>query len=183
AIEDVLEYLLAALDLELEESRLFEIGGPARVADAALMREYAGQVGLRRALLRVPLATPRISGFWLSVVTPVYASIGRALVESLRDDTLVRDDSAREMFPIRPRGFRKAIERALANEDREFAETRWSDALSAHQGRNWGGVRLGQRAVASRKLRVAASPHETFVPIQRIGGETGWYYGNGFWRL
>jgi uncharacterized protein YbjT (DUF2867 family) len=70
AIEDVLEYLLAALDLELEESRLFEIGGPDRVAYAALMREYARQAGLRRALIRVPLATPRVSGLWLSVVTP-----------------------------------------------------------------------------------------------------------------
>ena len=183
AIEDVLAYLLAALDLELEESRLFEIGGPDRVAYADLMREYARQAGLRRAVIRVPLATPRISGLWLSVVTPVYASIGRELIESLRNDTLVRDGSAREVFPIRPRGFRQAIERALANEDREFAETRWSDALSAYRGRNWGGVTLGQRAVASRKIRVAASPEQTFAPIQRIGGKTGWYYANGFWRL
>ena len=136
AIEDVLAYLLAALDLELEESRLFEIGGPDRVAYADLMREYERQAGLRRAVIRVPLATPRISGLWLSIVTPVYASIGRELIESLRNDTLVRDGSAREVFPIRPRGVRQAIERALANEDREFAETRWSDALSAYQGRN-----------------------------------------------
>jgi hypothetical protein len=119
----------------------------------------------------------------LSVVTPVYASIGRELIESLRNDTLVCDGSARVVFPIRPRGFRAAIERALANEDREFAETRWSDALSAYRGRNWGGVTLGQRAVASRTIRVAASPEQTFAPIQRIGGKTGWYYGNGFWRL
>jgi len=183
AIEDVLAYLLAALDLELEESRLFEIGGPDHVAYADLMREYARQAGLRRAVIRVPLATPRISGLWLSLVTPVYASIGRELIESLRNDTLVRDESAREVFPIRPRGVSQAIERALANEDREFAETRWSDALSAHQGRNWGGVTLGQRAVASRKIEVAASPQQTFAPIQRIGGKTGWYYANGFWRL
>ncbi|MDP9308297.1 MAG: SDR family oxidoreductase [Actinomycetota bacterium] len=183
AIEDVLAYLLAALDLELQESRLFEIGGPDRVTYADLMREYARQVGLRRTVIRVPLATPRISGLWLSVVTPVYASIGRELIESLRNDTLVRDGSAREVFPIRPRSFRQAIERALANEDREFAETRWSDALSAYQGRNWGGVTLGQRAVASRRIRVAASPEQTFSPIQRIGGKTGWYYANGFWRL
>jgi uncharacterized protein YbjT (DUF2867 family) len=185
AIEDVLAYLLTALDLDLElrESRLFEIGGPDRVTYADLLREYARQVGLRRAVFRVPFATPRISGLWLSVVTPVYANIGRELIESLRSDTLVDDESARELFPIRPRGFREAISRALANEDREFAETRWSDALSAYRGRNWGGVTLGQRAVASRAISVAASPEQTFAPIQRIGGNTGWYYANGFWRL
>jgi hypothetical protein len=119
----------------------------------------------------------------LSVVTPVYASIGRELIESLRGDTLVGDGSAREVFPIRPRGFQKAIERALANEDHEFAETRWSDALSAHRGRNWGGVTLGKRRVAARKIRIAASLEQAFAPIQRIGGTTGWYYANGFWRL
>jgi uncharacterized protein YbjT (DUF2867 family) len=183
AVTDVLDYLLAALDLELGASRLFEIGGPDRVTYADIMREYARQVGLRRAVIRVPLATPRLSGLWLNVVTPVYARIGRELVESLRNDTLVSDRSADEAFPIRPRGFCEAVERALANEDREFAETRWSDALSAYEGRNWGGVTLGQRAVVSRRVRVAASPAQTFAPIQRIGGETGWYYANGFWRL
>jgi len=183
AIEDVLAYLLAALDLDLEESRLFEIGGLDRVAYADLMREYARQARLQRAVVRVPFATPRISGVWLSLVTPVYASIGRELIESLRNDTVVQDGSAREVFPIRPRRVSQAIERALANEDREFAETRWSDALSAHQGRSWGGVTLGQRAVASRKIDVAASPEQTFAPIQRIGGKTGWYYADGFWRL
>jgi uncharacterized protein YbjT (DUF2867 family) len=183
AIEDVLAYLLAALDVELQESRLFEIGGPDRVAYSDLMREYARQVGLPRAVIRVPLATPRISGLWLSVVTPVYASIGRELIESLGNDTLVRDGAARGAFPIRPRGFSQAIARALANEDREFAETRWSDALSASPRQNWGGVTFGQRAVASHTIRVAASPQRTFAPIQRIGGKTGWYYANGFWRL
>ena len=121
-----------------------------RVAYADLMREYARQVGLRRAVIRVPFATPRISGLWLSLVTPVYASIGRGLIESLQNDTLVDDGSARNVFPIRPRGFSQAIARALANEDREFAETRWSDALSASPRQNWGGVTFGQRAVASR---------------------------------
>jgi uncharacterized protein YbjT (DUF2867 family) len=183
AIEDVLAYLIAALDFKLEESRLFEIGGPDHVEYADLMREYARQAGLRRVVVRVPFASPRISRVWLSLVTPVYASIGRALIESLRNDTLVHDGSSREAFPVRPRGVRQAIERALANEDREFAETRWSDARSAHQGRNWGGVTFGRRAVASRRIDVAASPQQTFAPIQRIGGKTGWYYANGFWRL
>ena len=79
------------------------------------MREYARQAGLRRALIRVPFATPRISGLWLSVMTPVYASIGRELVESLYNDTLVRDGSASDSFPIRPRGFAR-VDPARARE-------------------------------------------------------------------
>jgi uncharacterized protein YbjT (DUF2867 family) len=183
AIEDVFAYLVAALDLELDGHRLFQIGGPDRISYADLLREYAHQRRLRRALIRVPLATPRLSGLWLCVVTPVYASIGRKLIDSLGNDTLVADGSAHEAFSIRPRGYREAIERALAHEDREFAETRWSDALSAHRGRNWGGITFGRRAVASRSMRFALSPAHAFAPIQRIGGETGWYYGNTFWRM
>jgi len=99
AIEDVLAYLLAALDIGLEKSRIFEIGGPDRVAYVDLMREYARRAGLRRAVIRVPLATPRVSGLWLSAVTPVYASIGRKLIASLRNDTLVRDGSAPQDLP------------------------------------------------------------------------------------
>ncbi len=161
AVEDVLAYLHAALDLELEESLLFEIGGPDRVAYADLMREYARQAGLRRTVIRVPLATPRISGLWLSVVTPVYASIGRELIETLRNDTLVGDGAAREVFPIRPRGFREAIERALANEDREFAETRWSDALL-------GSERSREPAFASRHPTRARREALTGTTVMRI---------------
>jgi hypothetical protein len=80
-----LGYRLAAPDLDLDESTVFEIGGPDRVAYADLMRESARRAGLRRAVIRVPLATRRVFGVWLTVVTPAYASIGRELIESVRN--------------------------------------------------------------------------------------------------
>ena len=76
------------------------------------------------------------------------------------------------------------ITRAMQNEDNEFALTRWSDALSSTGlERSWGGVRLGNRLVDSRTVEVAVPAEEAFRPIRRIGGATGWYYGNGLWRL
>ncbi|MDE2729133.1 MAG: DUF2867 domain-containing protein, partial [Gemmatimonadota bacterium] len=57
---------------------------------------------------------------WLGLFTPVYARIGRKLVESLRNETVVVDESALEVFAIRPRGMSDAVRRALENEDREF---------------------------------------------------------------
>jgi uncharacterized protein YbjT (DUF2867 family) len=183
AIEDALAYLLAALERDRDESVVFDIGGSDRVTYAGLLREYADQRGVRRAFLPVPLLAPALSVVWLGLVTPVYRTIARALVDSLRNETIVRDPSALEAFAIRPRGVHEAIARALANEDREFAETRWSDAISANEPRSWGGVKLGQRLVASRAIRVAAPPGQAFALLQRIGGDTGWYYANGFWRL
>jgi len=184
AIEDVLDYLLAALDVPEGSSRTFEIGGPDRVCYGDIMREYARQRGLTRVMIPVPVLTPYLSSLWLGLVTPVYARIGRKLVEGLRNPTVVEDKSAWEAFPIRPRGLRQAIERAILNEDREFAETRWSDALSSSGVTpRWGGARFGSRIVDSRTATVNSPPEVAFVPIQRIGGQTGWYYGNWLWRL
>lgn len=182
AIEDVLAYLLAALDREPEGSELYEIGGADVLAYLDLMREYARQRGLRRTMIPVPVLTPRLSSLWLWLVTPVYAGVGRKLVDSLRNETVVRDPHALEVFAVRPRGAREAISRALAFEDKELAETRWSDEAFPERP-SYGGVRYGSRLVDVRTRYVPAPPAHAFAPIQRIGGEVGWYKGALLWRL
>ena len=184
AVEDLLAYLLAALDLPAGPSQVYEIGGPDQVSYGQIMQEYARQRGLTRWMIPVPLLTPYLSSLWLGLVTPLYARVGRKLVESLRNPTLVSNNLAARTFSVRPRSVREAIARALVNEDREFAETRWSDALSAGgPPRTWGGVRFGSRLVDSRTVTVPVPPEQAFAPIRRIGGRTGWYYGNWLWSL
>jgi uncharacterized protein YbjT (DUF2867 family) len=122
AIEDVVDYLIAAL--EHRESAIFEIGGEDRVSYGEIIREYARQRGLRRRLIRLPLLTPRISRLCLALITPVYGRVAAAMVESLRNETVVHTAAALEAFPVRPRGLKESIERALVNEDQDFAQTR-----------------------------------------------------------
>jgi len=184
AIEDVIAYLTAALDLPCGPSRIFEIGGADQVSYAEIMLEYARQRGLRRMLIPVPLLTPYVSSLWLGLTTPVYARVGKKLIESLRNPTVVTDPSAREAFPVQPMGLRLAIERARQYEDREFAVTRWSDAGSAAGSqRVWAGVKLGTRLIDARSVHVAAPPAAAFAPIRRIGGSRGWYYADWLWRV
>lgn len=184
AIEDVIAYLKKAVDLLIHASRIVEIGGADQVAYLDLMKEYAHQRGLKRWMIPVPVLSPRLSSLWLGLVTPVYARVGRELVDSLRNETIVRDRSADALFPIRPLGYREALKRALANEDREFAETRWSDAFSSvGTTRHWGGTKFGRRIVDSRSVQVPFPPAIAFRPIERLGGKTGWYYGNWLWRI
>jgi len=184
AIEDVIEYLVAALDRPVGTSEVFEIGGADRVSYADIMRVYARQRGLHRVMIPVPVLTPRLSSLWLALVTPIYARVGRKLVSSLRNETVVNDDRARREFGIRPMGVTDAIARALANEDRAIADTRWSDALSsAGRARQWGGIRFGPRVVDSRVTEVDAPPASAFRPIRQIGGAAGWYYADWLWRL
>ncbi len=184
AVEDLLAYLLAAVELPISASQVYEIGGPDQVSYGQIMQEYARQRGLTRWMIPVPLLTPYLSSLWLGLVTPLYARVGRKLVESLRNPTLVSNNLAASVFAVRPRSVRDAIARALVNEDREFAETHWSDALSsAGQSQSWGGDRYGSRLVDSRTITVTVPPEEAFAPIRRIGGRTGWYYGNWLWSL
>jgi uncharacterized protein YbjT (DUF2867 family) len=183
-VEDLVSYLVEAIDLEHEGSAVFEIGGPDRVSYGDLMREYARQRGLRRWMIKVPVLTPRLSSLWLGLVTPIYARVGAELIDGLRNETVVRDDSALRRFPVRPRRVREAIERALANEDLAFAATRWTDAVSAGgRERSWGGVRFGSRLVDARASRVRCPPDQAFAPILRIGGATGWYHADPLWQL
>lgn len=179
AIEDVVDYLIAALDYE--GSAIFEIGGRDRVTYAEILREYARQRALRRRLFRLPLLTGRASRFCLGLLTPVYGQVAGAMVDSLRNETVVRTSLAMDAFRVTPRGLREAIARALVNEDREFAETRWSDALPTQRPLGWSGMSFGRRQVSSRAIRVDRPSELAFEPIKRIGGRTGWYAGSCFW--
>jgi lipocalin/uncharacterized protein YbjT (DUF2867 family)/ligand-binding SRPBCC domain-containing protein len=159
AIDDVLAYLRAALELPAGREGVFEIGGPEVVSYGDMMREYAKLRGLRRVLVPVPVLTPRLSGLWLGLVTPAQARVGRALVEGLRNSTVVRSPTARETFAIRPMTLREAFVRAIDE----------------------GGA--AQFKTDSRLAVVDAPPAQAFAPIRRIGGGTGWYFADALWRL
>jgi len=182
AIEDVIEYLLAAAQLPEDGHRTFEIGGADVTSYFGLMREYARQRKLRRWILRVPFLSLSLSSRWLTLITPVYAAIGRRLIASVRNPSFVRNPEALEVFDIQPMGITRAIERALTNEDRDLAETRWSDARRSTAGGAHSGPTHGL-LINEQTVRVHVTPMRAFDPIRRIGGRTGWYFGNALWRI
>lgn len=158
-IDDVMAYLAAALDLPEQGNRTFEIGGPDVVSYGDMMRAYAHLRGLRRLLLPVPLLTPRLSGLWLALVTPSQARVGRALVEGLKNSTIVQTSDARDTFAIEPTPLAAALVTAVRDG-------------------------LGRRLlIDTRSTVVAAPPERAFAPIRRIGGARGWYFLNLLWRL
>jgi uncharacterized protein YbjT (DUF2867 family) len=184
AVEDLLAYLLEAREVELAESRIFEIGGADRVSYGDLMREYARQRGLKRWMIRVPVLTPRLSSLWLGLVTPIYARVGRKLVESIKHPSVVQDETALDVFSVQPCGMTEGIARALRDEERQITESRWYDAFSSGgDARSWVGVRFGNRLVDQRAREVSVNAQAAFAPIRRIGGETGWYGFDWLWRL
>ena len=183
AIEDLLAYLVAAIDLPGGPSATYEIGGPDVVSYGDIMREYARQRGLKRLMIPVPLLTPRLSSLWLALVTPLYARVGRKLIASVRNATVVRDARALDVFPVRPRGLREAIARAIDAADSPAGANRWSDSASAGVASASRGNASRPALMDSRETVVTASAASAFEPIRRIGGDTGWYCADSLWHL
>jgi hypothetical protein len=180
----VIAYLTAALYLPIARYRVYDIGGADTVSYADIMRAYGRCRGIHVRMISVPVLTPFISSLWLGLVTPLYARIGRTLIQSIVHSTIVQDDAALTVFDIRPMGIEEALRHALANEEKHYAATRWSDALSSSGDMpSWGGVRFGTRLVYSLTAQVAKPPAVAFKPIERIGGNMGWYAWNWLWQL
>jgi hypothetical protein len=184
AIDDVLEYLVQAIDIPMTASTLYEIGGEEQLSYLDLMKRYGEIMGLHRMYLNVPFLTPWLSSLWLNLVTPLFAKVGRKLIDSIRVASVVVDDRALREFTVHPMSVSEAIRRALDEEDRAFFQTHWSDALSASsEGSRYGGRRYGSRIVDSRVIAVSADPERVFEGIERIGGSTGWYYADWLWQI
>ncbi len=187
AIQDVLAYLLAAVKAGPNLARVYEIGGCDTVSYRELMLEVARQRGLKRVIIPVPVLSPGLSSRWLALVTPLYAEIGRKLIDGVRHPSVVRDHSALERFSIRPIGYRQAIANAFAMEEREFAETHWADAVALSSDASgappWGGREVKSRLIDQRERYVAADPAAVFDVVERIGGSNGWYYANWLWDV
>lgn len=183
AVEDVISYLVAALERPVEGPEVFEIGGAQKVSYGGIMKEYARQRDLRPLTIKFPFLTPHLSSLWLALVTPLYARVGRKLLEGVRNESTVHDQRALEVFPIRPRGIAEAISRALVNEDEQFPQTHWADSLAEQNlEHHWEGVTFRRRKLDSYNIKIQADPEEIFPHIQCVGGKTGWYsYGYLWW--
>jgi Protein of unknown function (DUF2867). len=148
------------------------------------MRIYAKNINKRLLMIPVPVLTPYLSCLWLGLITPLYARIGRKLVESIVHSTVVRDDTALRNFKIKPIGVEEAIQRAIKLENRDSAASRWYDSTSSSGELNSEkGHKFGDRLIDSRTLNINVPAETAFNPIQHIGGEKGWYAWNLLWQL
>ena len=183
-INDLLRYLIDSIALPITENRVIEIGGKETLSYKELMAEYARIRGLKRLMIPIPMLTPGLSSLWLGLVTPLFARVGRKLVDSIRHTTVITDASGIALFDIRPKGVKEMIQNALNNEDKEYAETRWSDAISSSGlSAGYGGMRLNSRLIDSREIQINVPPEKAFEPVANIGGEKGWYGYNWLWRI
>lgn len=185
AIEDVIDYLIESLRIPESSGRIIEIGGADVITYGDMMTGYAKERRLTRFLLPVPVLTPRLSSYWVHWMTPIPAWIARPLIEGLRNEVIVRDNSAREIFPnIHPIDYQSAVVQALQKLESGDVETIWSDSLGSSQG-NLPPVYLTQEQgmIIERRERVVyASANAVFATFCGLGGKRGWLTFNFAWR-
>jgi uncharacterized protein YbjT (DUF2867 family) len=186
-IRNVLAYLAGCLQAPETAGGTFDIGGPEIVTYRQLMRIYAEEAMLpRRLILPVPVLTPRLSSYWIHLVTPVPAALARPLAEGLSNRVVCRDDRIRALIPQELIDCRQAIRLAVANSrwdvvEKEGEERGDSPPESSFPGdAPWGG---GTQFHDHRRVVLEATPEEAWEPIRRIGGEAGWYHADWLWRF
>ena len=186
AIRDVLDYLVAAIGRSDVAGQVVEIGGADVLAYRDMLLAYARARGLRRFIVPVPVLTPRLSSYWVHMVTPVSANLVRPLVEGLRNEMIVTDDAAARLFPnVRPMSFRAALEEALGELDAQEVETSWADSMAATWERDEPYTFVEERGmlIERRVRRVRARPADVFQAFTSLGGDTGWLYLNFLWQI
>ncbi|HKG40888.1 MAG TPA: NAD(P)H-binding protein [Nitrososphaeraceae archaeon] len=112
SVDDVVTYLVKAIDVKETEGRTFEIGGPDVLTYVDMMRHYAKMLNKSIKIIIIPFLTPRLSSYWIDLITPVKASLARPLIDSLKHEARVKDDSIKEMIPIQLKNFEEAIKSA-----------------------------------------------------------------------
>ena len=185
-IDDVLRYLVESLKHVETTGRTVEIGGPQRLTYAQMLLEYAAERGLKRSLIRTPFFLPRLSAYWVHMVTPIHWRTVLPLIEGLRANLVVHDDEARALFPdIQPLGFRQALHQALSRVLSDVIETSWSDALvnSAGDARPYEFAVEAGMMIERRSAVVPAPTEAVFRAYTGIGGQRGWMFMDWAWAL
>lgn len=183
AVRDVLHYLVAAADAPIPSSGTYDIGGPDVLRYGQMLQQYAEVAGLtRRRILVLPVLTPKLAGLWIGLVTPIPPGLGRALIESLTTDAVMRNHDVDDVIPPPehgPTGYREAVRLALGRIERGEVETSWANASPVGapadplpSDPDWAGevVFTDERAVDCD-----ASAENVFAVVESIGGENGWY--------
>lgn len=180
ALPNLLAYLVGAATLPQAAGRIFDAGGPEYLSYDTMMRQFGEVVGRRPLIIAVPVLTPRLSSYWLALVTTVPAPIARALIGGLKHDIPAHDDELRALLPQRLLTFKEGVRAALDAERAHTVAARWTEGALMFRGGRHDYAFYAKRASGSAVAR--ASPAAVWAVVTQLGGDTGYFYANALWR-
>jgi uncharacterized protein YbjT (DUF2867 family) len=186
-IRDVIYYLTHVLEAPVTKGKTYDIGGPDILTYKVMLLRLAKLRGLKRHIITVPVLTPRLSSYWLMLVTSTTFALARNLAESLKNDVLVSDDAINKVLPHKCMSYESALNMAFTNIEQNTVISSWTDALvSGSINLNYMDlVQIPENGVLmdKRKVKFDRSPEEVMANVWAIGGDRGWYQSNLLWRM
>lgn len=198
ALGDVLEDLLALAQHPEAAGRVYDTGGPEVLSYKQLMEQFGALVGKRPIIVPLPVLTPRLSSYWLDLVTAVPANVARALIEGLSHDVLADDAALRALVPRRLTPFREAAQAAFAAEQANWNEAEGLAPPPGAEPPKGGGRRWAEGSMLYRRNRPdfayyakqMGSQADANAPaaalwrvVEGIGGANGYYFLDALWTL
>jgi uncharacterized protein YbjT (DUF2867 family) len=179
-IDDVLTYLVESVNNTASAGQTIDIGAPEILTYKEMMLAVAKALKLKRYILPVPVLTPKLSSYWMNLITPIPISLARSLIESLRYETVCENRIALDLFTIKPTPFAETLKRALEKTQAGDLETKWTGASAPVSESD-----IDPSHLLSEKqiVEVATTGENLFRVITSVGGENGWFYANWLWRL
>ena len=182
AIEDVISYLVASLKNPESAGKIIEIGGSDILTYGDMMKGYARVRGLHRWLFHVPVLTPRLSSYWVHWVTPITAAYAKPLIEGLRNEVIVTNNEASQLFPdIKPSGYDYAVHQALLQLDPEYIKCKFEISKDAGNTVYLNKIQNGMIIELTKKV-VRSNITAVFKAFTELGGTISWPC-NSAWRL
>ncbi len=187
AIENVIECLTGVLFNKQTFNKSFDIGGPDILTYKEMLLQFAKVRNLRRIIISVPIMTPRLSSYWLYFVTATSYRLAVNLVNSMKIEIICKNNELMQLLKINPISYKKAIQLAFENVQRNMVVSSWKDSLISSSPENTLQEHLTVPVngcfIDKREIEIPESENNVVENIWSIGGETGWYYADWLWHL
>jgi uncharacterized protein YbjT (DUF2867 family) len=184
AIRNVVQFLIGVIGQEETFRKSYDIGGPDILSYKEMLLRFAKIRGLQRRIWIVPVMTPRISSYWLYFVTSTSYALAKNLVNSMKVEVVCQPNNLADLLNIRLIDYDTSIEQAFDKIEQNQVLSSWKDAQTSDLFQDGFSKYIEVptngcfKDIRTHKLE---NEDATLDKIWRIGGKTGWYYGNWLW--
>ena len=182
-VDDVIEYLSQSTTIQYEKNLVVDIGSE-KMNYKNMMIQTAEVMGLKRYLIPVPVLSPKLSSYWLTLFTPVPFNVSSSLIEGLKSEVIIQNDNAKTFFDIQPQDFQSSVKKALQEIEQNQVVSRWSDS----SGDIWEkdhSKDIANAVFIDRQVRDISDFDATkiYQSFMCIGGKNGWLAYDWLWEV
>ncbi len=181
ALDNLVEYLIGVAQHEEAAGKIYDVAGPEMLSYRDLLRQYAEHVGKRPWIIAMPVLTPRLSSYWLRLITAVPTSTARALIDGLKLHIEADDNAIRALIPQRLLTYREAVAAVFETEQRNAVAARWTEGALMYRNYNSDYAYYAKRDGAFYIAN--ASPEAVWRQVTSIGGDNRYFFANALWTI